>query len=189
MPSSGISNLSRDKPIFERADQYHKFVIIWRMVIALWADELCILSCVFNMSRRVLLIVSVILVVAAGLPQLCCAVSVGAGSSNGVCAMCGSGHCNGCPFCAKGKECPMSGSPQGKSDGRVPGPGLCQQTTQPVISKSAGHHISFADLLPNFHAAVLNETIGIRPDSRCLSVDPGTHEPPTLLSLHCALLI
>ena len=155
------------------------------------AVPVCILYCVFNLSRRILLIASVVLVVAAGLPQLCCAVSVGAGSSNNsVCAMCRSGHCNGCPFCAKNKECPMSGSPEGKSDGRVPGSDLCQQTTQPVISKSAGHHSSFADLLPSFHAAVLNETVGIRPDCGCLSVDRhGTREPPTLLSLGCALLI
>ena len=139
------------------------------------------MDCVLKLSRHLAVVIAVGLILAAGLPQICCAITSTNGRSASPCAMCRAGECGGCPCCQKNK----SGSVPA-SHGRDSS--LCQQTPL-AVSKPAAHFASLNALLPSFDVA-LGHVFSPAQSKHCLHIVelPRSVEPPTLLHLSCALL-
>ena len=139
------------------------------------------MSCVLKLSRHLAVAVTIGLLLAAGMPQICCAITSTGGQSASPCAMCRAGECGGCPCCQKNK----SGSVP-TSHGRDST--LCQQAPL-TVSKSAAHAASLNILSPSFDIA-LGYVSSPTQSEHCRHIVelPDTVEPSTLLHLNCALL-
>jgi hypothetical protein len=139
------------------------------------------MNCVLKLSRHLGVVLAVGLLLAAGMPQICCAITSTNGRSASPCAMCRAGECGGCPCCQKIK----SGSAP-TSHGRDST--LCQQPPL-AVSKPAAHAASLNALLPSFDVA-FGHVFASAQSEHCRHIVelPSTVEPPTLLHLNCALL-
>jgi hypothetical protein len=147
------------------------------------------MSNVFKLPHQFSVITAVGLILFAGLPQICCAITSVAGQSTTACAMCHGGECCNCPCCPKNKSCPAPAS-GGDSSRHLPVSGVCQSTPLLAASKPVSHLASSDALLPNFDIAIGDVANLVRSQNRCHVVEsPTAVEHPTLLRLSCSLLI
>jgi len=139
------------------------------------------MDCVLKLPRHLAVVLAVGLILAAGLPQICCAVTSTSGRSASPCAMCRAGECGGCPCCQKNKSGSVPTSHGYDST-------LCQQAPL-AISKPAAHTASLNAQSPSFDVA-LGHVFSPTQSEHCLHIVelPSALEPPTLLHLNCALL-
>jgi hypothetical protein len=139
------------------------------------------MGCVLKLSRHLALFLTVGLILVAGLPQICCAITSTNGRSASPCALCRAGECGGCPCCQKNKTGSVPTS-RGRDST------LCQQTPL-AVSKPAAHFASLNALLPSFDVALGHVFSPTQSEHYLHIVElPSALEPPTLLHLNCALL-
>jgi hypothetical protein len=153
------------------------------------ADLWGIMPSVLKISRQFVALAAVALVLATGVPKICC----GMANMGGQSAVCKTGQCCGCPDCAKNGCCrtmPCNHPQSNDSTRHAPTSNFCTQSPQLAFSKSADHSISFTSLFVNFdiaapYSGAPEQLENCRP-SLNLPNFPGH---PTLLSLSCALTL